>query len=182
MFKISYDMTFQEKIIIIGYFILFMSFIFTLIFRNIAILLLGIFLCLILAHIYTYYENKENNKEETLEKFNRDIIYNETCVKPNLENPFMNPTMVNIQNNPNKNIKACYIDNEKIRNEIDYYFKTPVFKDVKDIYERNFSDRQFYTVPSSTIPNNQGDFAKWLYYRKTSCKEGNGQQCYNNIM
>jgi hypothetical protein len=37
-------------------------------------------------------------------------------------------------------------------------------------------------MPSTTIPNNQEAFSKWLYYRKESCKEGNGEQCFNNIM
>ena len=41
------------------------------------------------------------------------------------------------------------------------------------------SSRQFYTNPSTTIPNDQEAFAKWLYYNpEKTCKEGNGLECY----
>jgi hypothetical protein len=93
----------------------------------------------------------------------------------------MNPNIVDT-NNPNNNISACDIDNPIIKQEIDKYFKEPIYRDVKDIYERDFSQRQFYTLPSTTIPNNQEGFAKWLYYRGKTCKENNGEQCFNNIM
>ena len=31
-----------------------------------------------------------------------------------------------------------------------------------------------------TIPNNQVDFANWLYMTPKTCKEGNGNQCVGN--
>ena len=40
----------------------------------------------------------------------------------------------------------------------------------------------FYTTPNTTIPNNQGDFANWLYKTPKTCKEGNGNQCVANNM
>ena len=91
----------------------------------------------------------------------------------------MNP---NLLNNTNPNYRACNIQIKKIKNKINDYFKIPVFKDVIDIYDRNFSERQFYTIPSTTIPNDQEGFSKWLYARDKSCKENNGERCYNNIM
>ena len=33
------------------------------------------------------------------------------------------------------------------------------------------SQRQFYTMPNTTIPNAQDDFAKWLYANPKTCKE-----------
>ena len=54
--------------------------------------------------------------------------------------------------------------------------------EINDIYERNFSERQFYTVPATTIPNDRKSYEQWLYYRDKTCKENNGIQCYKNII
>jgi hypothetical protein len=35
-------------------------------------------------------------------------------------------------------------------------------------------------MPSTTIPNDQTAFAKWLYLSPPTCKEGNGAQCVAN--
>ena len=35
-------------------------------------------------------------------------------------------------------------------------------------------------MPNTTVPNNQGDFAQWLYGVPKTCKEGNGNQCVGN--
>ena len=50
-----------------------------------------------------------------------------------------------------------------------------------DIYDKSTLDRQFYTVPSTTIPNNREKLGDWLYNRGPSCKEGNISKCYNNL-
>lgn len=118
--------------------------------------------------------------KEELENNNQAIINNQICVKPSRNNPFMNPSIVDI--NENKDINACYIDNPYIKEEIDNHFLNNQYRDVVDIYDRNSSQRQFYTMPSTTIPNNQEAFSKWLYHRKESCKEGNGEMCFYNIM
>ena len=43
--------------------------------------------------------------------------------------------------------------------------------DVNDVFGKMNSQRQFYTMPSTTIPNAQDDFAKWLYLNPKTCKE-----------
>jgi hypothetical protein len=100
-------------------------------------------------------------------------------VKPTKDNPFMNPNILEVSN---LDYSACDINNKRIKNGIDDYFKTPVYKDVIDIYDRKFSERQFYTMPATTIPNDQESYVNWLYSRGKSCKENNGEQCYYNIM
>jgi len=174
----SYDMNFTEKLLAIANFIFFSSFIATLIFRDISFLLFGLIINLFLYYVYLYYNQTTKKIKENLDVQSRDIIDNNYCVKPNKNNPFMNPNMINNDNN----IKACNIDNKKINKLIDKYFQDPVYKDVNDIFNKNFSKRQFYTVPSTTIPNDQEAFSQWLYYRPKTCKENNGEQCYNNII
>ena len=36
------------------------------------------------------------------------------------------------------------------------------YRDPNDIYNRISSERQFYTTPNTTVPNDQTGFAKWL--------------------
>ena len=49
----------------------------------------------------------------------------------------------------------------------------------EDIFNRN--DRYgFHTMQATTFPSDRDTFAKWTY-GTISCKEGNGEQCYNNM-
>lgn len=174
-------MTFQNKLIAIGNLIIFLSLISSLIYRDFSFILLGLILIVFLVYINDYNNSVSKEKIETLDFNNQAIVNNKVCIKPNKENPFMNPNIIDY-NNLNNNIKSCNIDNNKIQKLINNYFKLPVYKDVIDIYDKNFSERQFYTMPSTTIPNDQESLGKWLYGRKKTCKENNGEQCYNNIM
>lgn len=47
--------------------------------------------------------------------------------------------------------------------EIDKHFYQDLFRDTSDIYGKVHSQRQFYTMPVTTIPNDQEKFANWLY-------------------
>lgn len=172
-------MNFKEKILLVFSFIFFISVIASLIFRNSAFILFAILMGVFLFYIYLYNEDIKKNTKETLDFQNRDIIETQICVKPSKDNPFMNP---NIIDKSNLNYKSCKISNNKIKDKINKFFKEPVFKDVRDIYDRKFSERQFYTIPATTIPNDQEGFSKWLYYREKTCKENNGERCYYNIM
>ena len=174
-------MTFKEKLLAIVNLIIFLSLIFSLIYRNIIFILLGIILIIFIFYIYLFDEQIKIDTNETLSNRNLGIYDNKICVKPSLDNPFMNPSIIDYNNN-NKNIKACPFNKEEIDTNINTYFKENVFKDINDIYERNFSERQFYTVPSTTIPNDRQSYEQWLYKRDKTCKENNGIQCYNNII
>ena len=175
------NMSFKDKLLAISNLIIFLSLIFALIFRNIIFILLGIVLLIFLFYIYLYDEKVKINTHETLSNRNLGFYDNKICVKPSVENPFMNPSIVDYSNN-NNNIKACPFNNEIINDNINAYFKKNVYKDINDFYERKFSERQFYTVPSTTIPNDRQSYEKWLYYKDKTCKENNGIQCYNNII
>ena len=175
-------MIFKDKIISIALFIFIIGLILSLISRNIAFLMICIIINLFLLYVYIYDKQLKKETREKMIIMNRDYVNNEICVKPTIDNPFMNPTIVDITGNINKDKKGCDIDNMRISNDIDKYFSQNVYKDVNDIYDRNYSMRQFYTMPSTTIPNDQESFSKWLYMRRRTCKENNGEQCFNNIM
>lgn len=100
-----------------------------------------------------------------------DVTY--SCRPPTVDNPFMNPpvsdfnTVVPV---------ACNSDDENINNDITKAFTSDLYMDVDDVFEKMNSQRQFYTVPNTSIPSNQEDFANWLYKTPVTCKEDQ-EQC-----
>ena len=89
----------------------------------------------------------------------------------------MNPNLIDKK----RKYKSCSIDNTNVINAINSNLEEKVFRESDDIYNKSTMDRQFYTVPSTTIPNERELFTEWLYERGPSCKENNGEQCYNNL-
>ena len=180
-FKPLINMSFKDKILSIINFIIFVALVLSLIFKNIIYVLIGLIIIILLFYVYLYEDNVRIKNKKILNDNNLEFYDNKICVKPSLENPFMNPSIIDYKNN-NNNIKACsYITNEIVEDNIHKYFSQNVYKDINDIYEKNFSARQFYTVPAITIPNDRESYEKWLYYRPLTCKENNGEQCSLNI-
>lgn len=174
-------MTFEEKLNAILRLFLFLGLISALIFNDIRYILFIIILFIFSIFIYKYYENTQKQNEDFLNSKDLDIIDNRVCVKPTINNPFMNPSLLDYQTDNNL-INACDINNSKINKDMHANFNKNIYKDVNDIYGKQTSERQFYTVPSTIIPNDQEGYAKWLYYRGKTCKENNGLQCVDNIM
>lgn len=106
-----------------------------------------------------------------------DILNIKECSRPNENNPFMNPLLFDSRLKP----QACNpVDNNnqyKIESEYNKY----CIKDASDIFNHNSGRRQFYTVASTTYPNNQTAFANWLYKVPPTCKESSGAQCIANL-
>lgn len=98
--------------------------------------------------------------------------YRNKCIQSTVNNPFMNPNILEPSNTP-----PCIVDNQILYDN----FYTNTFRDVNDFYERGLSVRQFYTVPGKTIPNEREKLTEWLYEKGPSCKEGNAQRCIDNI-
>jgi hypothetical protein len=113
-----------------------------------------------------------NLKEEDF----KNLLNIKTCSKPNTNNPFMNPL---VYDSRTRDI-GCDSVKPEIQEQIEYEYNKYCIKDISDIYNHNSGRRQFYTMPSTTYPNNQGAFANWLYKTPPSCKEGNGAQCVAN--
>ena len=46
------------------------------------------------------------------------------------------------------------------------------------MFGRSQSQREFYTMPSTSIPNDQGSYQDWLYkIPGKTCKEGGREAC-----
>lgn len=117
-------------------------------------------------------ENQTQKGVESLENVDKPV-----CTRPTLDNPFMNVTMKDYLNVDEKTQTivdrpaACDTTDENVKRSMDEMFNHNLFKDVNDVFGKMNSQRQFYTMPNTTIPNAQDDFAKWLYANPKTCKE-----------
>jgi hypothetical protein len=94
-----------------------------------------------------------------------------TCRKPSKDNPFMNPDITEF--NDGDPPGACNLDDEDIKDDMRVNFNHDLFRDVDELWEKKNSQRQFYTMPNTSVPNNQTEFANWLYKIPQICKSDN---------
>jgi hypothetical protein len=126
-----------------------------------------------LLTIYLYRNSsKDNRNNRNVETLTSDV---QACTKPTMDNPFMNVTMKDYMNIVDGKIvdraPACNITDDTIKKDMDTLFENNLYRDVDDLFGKFNSQRQFFTMPSTTIPNKQDEFARWLYSSSTTCKE-----------
>jgi hypothetical protein len=91
---------------------------------------------------------------------------------PTSRNPFMNVLVDEIKYNPTRPAAGSVMDPE-IQITMDDYFRTEFNRDPTDVFGRNQSQRQFITMPSTSIPNDVDSYRNWLYkIPGKTCKEG----------
>lgn len=119
-----------------------------------------------------YFPNQNSDKKTYDGIFTVDELEDyrqNTCRRPTTDNPFMNPNIYDY-NTPHVPV-ACNEDDENINEEIKTSFNYDLFRDLDDLYEVKNSQRQFYTIPNTSIPNQQMEFANFLYKIPNTCKE-----------
>ena len=104
-------------------------------------------------------------------------------IKPSKNNPFMNVLPDSYQTKPNciSQIDDSNINYDELQQTINNKFNDGLYHDISDIYGKASSQRQFYTMPNTSIPNDQEGFAEWLYQTSSTCKEGNSLACETKI-
>ena len=122
---------------------------------------------------YVNNDKKKKQKKLSWEK-NNDYIKN-TCRKPTVDNPFTNIVFTDFLDSGNL-AEPCNIDDDDVQNQMQNLYNSSIYRNLEDVWERENSQRMFYTVPIQTVPNSQTDFANWLYKTGPSCKE-NSQYC-----
>jgi len=173
------QMTIEDRINAIMRFFLYFGILMAIIRKNSRYLMFPLVAGLISVAMFKYETKKKEIIETEMERKEIAIVDNKVCTRVTTDNPFMNPSIADLTFNPEKP-GACDVTNDKVKNSIDDHFNARVFQDVNDIFNNHSSQRQFYTLPSTTIPNDRTAFANWLYNRGPSCKEGNGLQCWAN--
>lgn len=107
---------------------------------------------------------------------------NKKEVPPSHGNPFGNVTFNDYLDNPNRG-PAMDITDPLVKKQIDVHFNKNLYTDVSDVFGKVNSQRQFYTMPSTEIPNDRESFQNWLYgdgsmtVNGSTCKE-NQNACY----
>lgn len=114
------------------------------------------------------YKMQKDNIEEYFREYETNTTPGE-CRKPTIDNPFMNFNEITSDRNEPPACEAQ--DNPEIQKDIEEKFNYNLFRDVGDLYGKNNSQREFYTMPVTTAVNNQTSFAKWLYNTGPTCKE-----------
>ena len=155
------EMTYVEKINAVTRFVWYNAILFYFIKGDINIFFIPIIGMLLIYFLVKWGFELDGMKE--------DFTINKTkkCQASSLNNPFMNALV----SDDRKRMEACEYDT-KTKNDISKNFNFNLYKDTDDIYGANNSQRQFYTMPSTTFPNKQNDFANWLYKNHPTCKEG----------
>jgi hypothetical protein len=96
---------------------------------------------------------------------------------PIANNPFMNVLVDEIKYNPTKP-EAVSVSGVEVATGLDEFFRTEFNRDPTDVFGRSQSQRQFITMPATTIPNDQGSYQNWLYkIPGKTCKEGGRDAC-----
>ena len=97
--------------------------------------------------------------------------------EPTASNPFMNVLVSEYGSNPTRR-SAVSISEPETKQTLDDFFRTHWYSDPTDVFGRNQSQRQFVTMPNTTIPNDRESYQNWLYkIPGKTCKEGGRQAC-----
>ncbi len=136
-------------------------------------------LIIVLVSVFTYfiYSTQKDNMElffNSLENSNFNkiqdaLMKDPSKIEPSVNNPFMNINL--ITDDKTKESAPVSWNNDEIKDEIEEKYNHNLYRDVGDLYGKSNSQRQFYTMPSTTVPNNQTSFAKWCYSTGPTCKE-----------
>ncbi len=96
---------------------------------------------------------------------------------PSYRNPFMNVLVDELKYNPQRPA-ARSIQAPDVQDSLDAFFRVQWTSDPTDIYGKTQSQREFVAMPSTSVPNDQGSFADWLYrIPGKTCKEGGRTSC-----
>ena len=176
-------MSYNEKMNALARFSIYLSIILFLLKGNYLFFYVPIFVLFITYFLHKnyinnrdYYESFDNKENISGNTSNRE---EKKCQLPSNNNPFMNVLQTDIKYRP-KRPPACEI-NETVNEDIEDKFNINLYRNVSDVYGKANSQRQYYTMPNTTIPNDQEAFSKWLYATPPTCKDGNSEQCVANI-
>jgi hypothetical protein len=125
---------------------------------------------------YSDYKKKEKlNNEKKVSWEKNEVFVDNNCRKPTIDNPFTNIVFSDYLDSGNLAV-PCNTDDPQINNQMQNLYNSSIYRNLSDVWERENSQRMFYTLPIQTVPNNQTDFANWLYKTGPTCHE-NSEYC-----
>jgi hypothetical protein len=158
------DMTSDEKLNAISRFVILLSLLGLVLTQSIRFLWIGVATLLII----TIYHNAQVTTQEA---FTQET----TRTVPTQKNPLMNVLLPEINGNPNRGKALAYTPKteKKIMEKVKKGLDPRIYRGTNNELDLEYSMRQFYTNPSTTVPNNQEEFATFCYGDMISAKEGN---------
>lgn len=139
--------------------------------KKINYIYIGIFLILVI--IIMYYFGKKDAFENYSE-YSNNLLQEEQLPRRESDNFDINASV----NNPLKNVpitdynkKSEYSKASTSNIDMSQFINDKVFQ-TADQYIFDRGTRHLYTMPNSSVPNDQGTFAQWLYGTESNCKEG----------
>jgi hypothetical protein len=108
-----------------------------------------------------------------------DVIGINDRTHPTAANPFMNLLVNEVLDDPKK-APAQTVDTNAMARQLSDEFQTRMYGDPTDVYQHTQDQRVWAVQPITSIPNDQGSFANWLYrVPGRTCKEGNNAACFS---
>jgi hypothetical protein len=160
----TFDMTIIEKLNSIVRLSIYSGIILTMITKKFSYLYIPFVIMGFTCLIYKMNSNIHEDYVKTEPTCNR-----ETDTIPTVDNPFMNFNQ--ITSNRKKEPAPILHKSPEVKQSITDKFNFNLYRDVSDMYDKNNSQREFYTMPVTEAANNQKDFANWLYNTGPTCKE-----------
>jgi hypothetical protein len=164
-------MTLNEQLNASFRFSIYFSIVVAIIKQDARVLLFAVFIGLMTIGIAKHEARNKQVKENLYQKLNiNNDRQNKLCTIPTKNNPYMNVLISDYKDFPNKP-QACNINSKSVKKTIDSFASQTLYRDIDDVFDKNASNRIFYTTPATSIPNESTSFAHWLYNTGATCKE-----------
>jgi hypothetical protein len=128
------------------------------------------------SNIYSNWADDKGGGGGITYKMNDELV-NSTCRKPTADNPYANIVFSDYLDAGNV-ASPCNVDDDELPKKSLELYNSTIFRNVDDVFERENSQRLFYTLPINTVPNKQTEFARWLYDTGPRCKEDTSKCTY----
>jgi len=146
--------------------------------------ILGIPLIVAFVTYIIWKRNGDIQRDELMTDLKNDVPslvtlgdHNIGCKLPNKDNPFMNTPFFDVAANKELPKSCTSYDNKGIQRKIEKEFDKGLYRNYTDIFGKENSQRQFFSVPGREGIPDQSSFAHWLYRTPDTCKEGNSLAC-----
>jgi hypothetical protein len=97
---------------------------------------------------------------------------------PTPNNPFMNILLTDLKEPSKWKPPVVSAFDPESKQQLDDFFRIQWFSDPTDVFGKNQGQRQFYTMPSNSIPGDRKSYQDWLYkIPGKTCKDGGGAAC-----
>lgn len=118
----------------------------------------------------------ESKQEKEVKEEFEDYYEYKHSDRPTENNPFMNYNFITDTREKKPTYKAFLYENEyadNMKQDIEDKFETNLYRGVSDLYNKNNSQREFYSVPppAQEDPGAQTRFGKWLFHWGPTAKE-----------